>query len=143
MSRCNSAISLLAALGLLAGCASTATRPSLYAQLGGQAGVEAISEDLLMRSAEDPRIAFQFAEADIVNLHAQLSTHLCAISDGPCTYRGRDMRAAHLGLGITEAHFNALVENLIDAMDARQLPVTTQNALLARLAPMRSDVIHR
>jgi hemoglobin len=142
MSRCSSVTSLALCL-LLAGCAATGTKAPLFEQLGGTAGIEALTEDLLVRSADDPRIAFQFAEADIAHLHAQLSIHLCAISDGPCTYTGRDMRAAHLGLGITEAQVNALVENLIDAMDARDIPVTTQNALLARLAPLRGEMLHR
>ena len=79
----------------------------------------AITEGLLTRSAADRRIRDDFAEADIVHLYAMLNEHLCALSGGPCTYTGRDMRAAHVGLGLTEADFNALVENLVDAMTER------------------------
>jgi hemoglobin len=126
---------------LLAACASTAPAPTLYQRLGGQAGIDALALDLLERSAADPRIRGDFAEADIVNLHERLVEQLCALSGGPCTYRGRDMRAAHMGLGITEADFNALVENLLDAMRARGLPVATQNELLALLAPMQREIV--
>jgi hemoglobin len=143
MSRSSSAARVAAALlaVLLAACASTAPAPTLYQRLGGQAGIDALALDLLERSAADPRIRGDFAEADIVNLHERLVEQLCALSGGPCTYRGRDMRAAHMGLGITEADFNALVENLLDAMRARGLPVATQNELLALLAPMQREIV--
>lgn len=136
---------LLASALVLAGCASTPAKDdaSLYARLGGMEGLAAISEGLLVRSAEDPRIRDDFAEADIVNLHEKLVEHLCMLTGGPCTYRGRDMRAAHVGLGLTEADFNALVENLVDAMTERNIPVGTQNELLSILAPMRGDVIRQ
>ena len=148
MSRCSSVTDALVAFALatlLAGCASLLPAPqaSLYERLGGQAGIEAITEAMLARTADDPRIREDFAEADIVHLHASLSEHLCSLTGGPCTYRGRDMRAAHAGLGLTEADFNALVENLVDAMTERGVPLGAQNDLLAILAPMRGDVIRQ
>jgi hemoglobin len=135
----------IAALFALAGCASTGAAPdaSLYERLGGREGIEAITEAMLVRSADDARIRDDFAEADIVHLHAMLSEHLCSLAGGPCTYSGRDMKAAHAGLGITEADFNALVENLVDAMTERGVPISAQNELLAILAPMRGEVIRQ
>ncbi len=131
--------------GLLAGCASAPAAPptTLYERLGGEPGIAAITESLLARSAEDPRIRDDFAEADIVHLYAMLNEHLCALTAGPCTYSGRDMKAAHVGLGLTEADFNALVENLVDAMGDQGVPIAAQNELLAILAPMRGDVIRQ
>lgn len=163
MSRCNSATeagagghrpstprsgAVLVAIALsllLGGCVSAPTRQgaTLYERLGGEAGVAAITEGLLARSADDPRIRDDFAEADIVNLYERLVEHLCALTGGPCTYGGRDMKAAHAGLGLTEADFNALVENLVDAMAERGVPIATQNELLAILAPMRGEVIRQ
>jgi len=148
MSRCSSVTDALVAFALamlLAGCASLSPAPqaSLYERLGGRAGIEAITEAMLVRTADDPRIRGDFAEADIVHLHASLSEHLCSLTGGPCTYRGRDMKAAHAGLGLTEADFNALVENLVDAMTERGVPLGAQNDLLAILAPMRGDVIRQ
>ena len=167
MSRCNSAIdaaaprtgsrtagrrSRLALLTILAvaaialgACASDGgpREASLYERLGGEAGIAAITEGLLLRSADDPRIRDDFAEADIVHLYTMLAEHLCAITGGPCTYTGRDMKAAHAGLGLTEADFNALVENLVDAMSERGVPIAAQNELLALLAPMRGEVIRQ
>ncbi|HEX5694033.1 MAG TPA: group 1 truncated hemoglobin [Arenimonas sp.] len=131
----------LALAGLLAGCAATAARPGLYEQFGGQAGIEALVEEFLVRLLSDERINDQFAEVDLVNLNDRLVEQFCVELGGPCTYAGRSMAESHAGLGITEADFNALVEDLVDAMDARGIPRAAQNRLLARLAPMHGDIV--
>ena len=125
---------------LLGACAST-PRPSLYEQFGGRPGVEALVEELLVRILEDERINAGFAETDLVNLNDRLVEQICVELGGPCTYTGRSMAESHAGLGITEADFNALVEDLQDAMDARGIPFRAQNQLLRRLAPMHRDIV--
>lgn len=47
-------------------------------------------------------------------------THLCEVAGGPCTYEGDDMVSTHVGMKISEAHFNRVVDLLIAAMDAEQ-----------------------
>lgn len=51
------------------------------------------------------------------------------------------MKAAHADLNLAPRHFNALVEDLQDAMDAEHVSFWTQNRLLALLAPMHRDVV--
>ena len=53
------------------------------------------------------------------------------------------MVAAHKGLHLTNADFNAVVEDLQKAMDEVGLPFRTQNRFLARLAPMHHQVVTR
>lgn len=135
---------LTLSLGLSA-CASTAqvTDDSLYQALGGQSGIERIVEGLLINIAGNPQIVGHFAETDIDRLNQKLIEQFCVESGGPCEYTGDSMRDSHTGLNLTEADFNALVEDLIDAMQDLDVPVTAQNRLLARLAPMRSEIIYR
>jgi len=132
---------ILSLAGLLAACAGTGTRPGLYEQFGGPAGVDALVEEFLVRLLGDERISDQFVDVDLVNLNDRLVEQFCAELGGPCTYTGRTMAESHAGLGITEADFNALVEALVDAMQARGIPRAAQNRLLARLAPMHGDIV--
>lgn len=129
---------------LLGACATT-SQPggSLYRQFGGDAGLTALVDDLLARFADDPSIAPKFANTNIPRFRRLFIEHLCMVLDGPCVYTGDDMREVHTGLDISEAQFNAVVEHLIDAMQARGIPRTAQNRLIARLAPMRKDIIYR
>ena len=132
-------LALVGAL-LLAGCA-TAPKASLYQQFGGRPGIEALVEELLVRILEDERINRGFAEVDILNLNDRLVEQICVEVGGPCTYTGRSMAESHAGLALGEADFNALVEDLVDAMDARGIPRTAQNRLLQRLARMHGDIV--
>ncbi|MCL6619389.1 MAG: group 1 truncated hemoglobin [Thermomonas hydrothermalis] len=125
----------------LAGCATSQPAPSTYTQLGGATGVEAIVDDLLVKIADDDRINRQFANANIVRLRNMLIEQICAESGGPCTYSGLPMQEAHAGRGIDQAQFNALVEDLIAVMTAHGVPVSAQNRLLKRLAPMYRDIV--
>ncbi len=126
---------------LLAACATAPARPSLYQQFGERPGIEALVEELLVRVLEDPRINAGFVEVDLDNLSERLVEQICVEVGGPCTYTGRSMAESHAALAVTEADFNALVEDLVDAMEARDIPRRAQNRLLRRLAPMHGDIV--
>lgn len=129
-------------IGGIAGCAGhPGASPSLYQRLGGEAGVHDIVTDFLINVADDPRIVGYFAHTNIDYLAGSLEQYLCDISDGPCTYQGPSMARAHQHMGLTDASFNALVDNLQNAMMAQNIDIGARNALLGRLAPKYSDVM--
>ena len=59
----------------------------------------------------------------------------------PCQYTGKDMKTAHKGMGITDADFNALVEDLVKALDKFNVGATEKNELLGKLGPMKGDIV--
>lgn len=127
---------------LAAGCATprgAGTTP--YTQMGGAAGIEAIVDDLLVKIVDDDRINVQFANTDLVRFREKLIEQLCVEAGGPCTYTGLSMQESHAGRGIDDVQFNALVEDLVDVMEARKVPIAAQNRLLRRLAPMHRDIV--
>lgn len=138
--------STLLVASLLTGCAAVPgakPEPTLYGELGELPGITALVDEFLDRIAEDERINQRFAETNITRFHAKLVEHFCQLAGGPCVYSGDDMRLTHAGMGIDHAAFNALVADLIDAMDARAIATPAQNRLLALLAPMHADIIER
>jgi hemoglobin len=129
---------------LLGACAQQPPKnDSLYQQLGGEPGITRIVEGMLLRIAGDPRIVEHFQKIDIQRLRDKLIEQVCVEAGGPCTYTGDSMEESHKGLALTPSDFNALVENLQNAMTAEAVPIPAQNRLLARLAPMRGQVIDR
>jgi hemoglobin len=135
---------LLLLVLLLAACTSPLPRDdSLYRGLGEQAGITRIVEGMLLNAARNPRISHHFDDIDIERLRDKLVEQLCVEAGGPCEYSGDSMEESHKGLNIDRGDFNALVEDLIDAMDAEGIAVPLQNRLLARLAPMREQIIER
>lgn len=135
-------LSLLPFLGLLLPLSAGADQ-TLYSRLGGQAGVSRIVDGLMLLCFNDPRLKADFDNINPDRLRTRIGMYVCQVSDGPCTYNGRAMSAAHKGLHIDQARFNAVVENLQTAMDRADVPFWTQNQLLARLAPMQRDIITR
>ncbi len=127
---------------LLAACA-TSREPRLYDALGGDAGIEKLVDALVAEYHADAKIGFLFAETDDAYFKARLREQLCAISDGGCYYTGLDMVEAHSGMDLSEAQFNDFVDASRRAMTRAGFAIGVQNRLLARLAPMRGDVIHQ
>jgi len=126
------------------GCAKTPT-PSdqLYQQLGGKAGLEQLVDGILVAIEQDQQIVHHFKDTDIERFRRLLIEQLCQLAGGPCQYTGASMQESHTGFHITPADFDNLVNHFIQVMTAQNIPVATQNALLAKLAPMYSDVINR
>lgn len=124
----------------LAGCAHKRT---LYDRLGGAPVVAAITDSFIERFADDTRVAPTFAKSDIERFRKFFNEQICNITGGGCPYTGRSMQESHEKLHINESQFNALVEDLQDAMTRQRVPIELQNELIALLAPMRKDIIHR
>jgi len=142
--RCAPLRAALLVLALLVSTAGTARADdALYRDLGGQSGVSAVVEAFLFRLADDTRINHHFAETNVVRFRDKLVELLCQLAGGPCRYSGDSMKLTHAGMGIDHADFNAVVENLIEAMSGLGVATGVQNRLLARLAPLHADIIER
>lgn len=115
----------------------------LFRAFHGVEGVGRIVDGALDRSMADPRTAAIFAAADMVRLRRTLKEQVCYILGGPCAYTGRSMTEAHADTGLQPADFGALVEHLQTAMSEERVSFRDQNRLLARLAPMKRDVVTR
>ncbi|MGB8712352.1 MAG: group 1 truncated hemoglobin [Onishia taeanensis] len=120
-----------------------ASDDSLYAALGGKPVIDAVVNDFLYRIAGDERIVDFFANTNIDHFAEAFATQLCDISDGPCDYAGPSMARAHQQMGITNAHFNAVVDHLRAALADQDVPASPRNRLLGRLARLHDAVMLR
>ena len=129
---------------LLAAIASSrAAEPTLYDDLGGKEGLTKIVGYAIDSYAVDPRLNGQFDNINYDWLKNRIYLQFCQLTGGPCKYPGRDMYAAHKGLHIDTAAFDAVVEDLEGAMDKVGVPFRTQNRLLALLAPMKTKIVNQ
>lgn len=131
-----------ALLGLALTAHAQPADDSLYRQLGGQPGLTKLMDDFMTRLLADKRMNPFFKDVDHQHVKAQLVAQFCEVSGGPCKLKGPDMKKAHEGMDITRRDFNALVEVLQDSMSAQGIAFSTQNKLLARLAPMHRDIVN-
>jgi hemoglobin len=114
---------------------------SLYIALGEQSGITQLADDFVIRLVAHERMRPFFEKTNLANFKLQLADQFCAVSGGPCVYKGADMKSAHANFDIAKADFNALVEVLQQSMSAKGIAFKEQNRLLALLAPMHREVI--
>jgi hemoglobin len=114
---------------------------SLYERLGGKDAITAVVDDFVGNVAADNRINKFFARTNIPNLKRNLVDQICQATGGPCTYTGRDIRTAHKGMGITDADFNALVEDLQKSLNKFKVPEKEQGELLGILGPLKPQIV--
>ena len=141
------ALGMLSLVGLT-GCATTgepiaSKGKSLYERLGSKPAITAIVDDFTARVVVDRRVNRFFATTDVLSFKAKLVDQICEASGGPCKYTGRDMKTAHQGLGVTNADYDAVVEDLITTLDKFKfwIPEKEKNELLAVLGPIRKDIV--
>jgi len=144
----------IVALAALAGLTATAWadheghEKTLYQRLGGKKAITAVVDEFVGRVAADSRINGYFKDtaADpkrLAHFKMNLVDQICEASGGPCKYKGKDMKTAHAGMGITGADFNALVEDLVAALDKFHVGEREKNDLLGALGPMQKDIVEK
>ena len=146
-------VGLLAAVAVLGsvlgGCATmrgTPAEPSLYKRLGGRHGIALVVDDFVANMVADSRVNARFkgmAPPAVFKLKSNLSDQLCEAAGGPCSYLGRDMKTVHTGMKISDAEWNATVENLTRALAKHEVGAKEQQEVIAILAPMKQDIVGR
>lgn len=114
---------------------------SLYDRLGGTPAITAVVEEFVTLTTTDPRIKDRFFNTDPVNLKKQLVDFVCMATGGPCKYAGKDMVTAHGGMEVVDEEFNALVEDLVAALDKFKVPEKEKGELLGALGPLQPQIV--
>lgn len=150
--RSRAAMIAVGMMAVLMGCAETGPSggpglpggtptKSLYDRLGGKSAITAVIDQFVTNVAADRRINGRFATTDIPRLKGHLVDQVCSATGGPCQYRGRDMKRTHSGMQISTADFEALVQDLVAALDTFHVPAGEKRELLGLLGPMQKDIV--
>ena len=119
---------------------------SLYTRLGGTPAITAVVDEFAARVVRDDRIKHFFKPAiddpgELASFKAHLAQMICQTSGGPCIYEGQNMKTAHEGMGITDADFDALIEDLVVALTVFKVGEKEKSELLGGLGALRKDIV--
>ncbi len=119
---------------------------SLYDRLGGKKAITAVVDEFVGRVGADTRINGFFGPTAsdpkrLAMFKGNLVDQICEASGGPCTYKGKDMKTAHAGMHISSANFDALVQDLVGALDKFKVGQHEKDQLLGALGPMKGDIV--
>jgi hemoglobin len=134
---------------------------ALYDRLGAQAGISNIVADFTPRVLDDPRVnwarkgvtrggisihrgksvTWNTTPESIARLRKHLVQFIALATGGPARYDGKDMKASHANMHITNAEFDAAVGDLKASLDRLQVPNKEQKELLAIIESTRPQIV--
>ena len=116
---------------------------SLFERIGGRAGLEKIVPDVLRLHLENPVCGERFRAAkkspdELIRLAIEFfATGL----SGLATYDGLSMPEAHAGMGITEAEYVAVLDDILAALQQHNIGQQEQAELLYVAYGIKSEII--
>jgi hemoglobin len=125
----------------------TQDKPSLYDRLGGVYNIATVIDDLIDRVMVDPRLN---ANPHVDEAHHRVSpagfkyyvTELaCSAAGGPQTYSGRSMGDSHRHLMITEAEWQAFMDDVQQTLSKFEVPEPERGELIAIIESTQDAIV--
>ncbi len=120
---------------------------SLWDRLGGEAGVSKVVDDFVAAAATDPKVDFtrggkyKLNDAGVAHLKKELIDFVSSATGGPFEYKGKSMKDAHKGMGITDAEFDASAADLKAALVKNGVKPDDVKAVLGAVETTRKDIV--
>src|SRR5262249_44807341 len=114
---------------------------TLYEAIGGQPAIMAAVDLFYHRGMGDPMLAPYFQNTSMPRLKGDQSAFLAQPLLGRARYKGRSMREAHAGLGITNEAFSAVAEHLRQTLASLGVPAELIGEVIAGIAPLRDEIV--
>lgn len=114
---------------------------SIFEALGGDAALAAAVDGLYDRLTVDPVTESYFRGVAIKDLRRHLRIFLAAALGGPAVYRGRDMRTAHAGLGVTSEAWDRTVGHVAGVLADLGVEAELAGRVIGHLAPLRGQIV--
>lgn len=115
---------------------------SIYETLGGETVVAEAVESFYTKLTSDPVIGVFFENTDVAGLKTHQRMFLTAALGGPDAYEGRDMRAAHAHLHITDRDFDLFLGYLAETLAELEATPERIAEVLEALEPLRHEIVH-
>lgn len=89
---------------------------SHYDRIGGAPTIRQAVDRFYERVLADGELTPYFTDADLANVKRHQVLLLSQVLGGPTAYDGRALGDAHRGLGITERHYDKVVDHLVSVL---------------------------
>jgi hemoglobin len=114
---------------------------SPYARIGGGPAIRTAVDRFYRLVLDDPELAPYFADVDLARLKRHQAQLLSSVLGGSEEYTGRDLAAAHLGRGITGAHYAKVVDHLVGVLRELDAPADVIEAVAQTVGGVRDQIV--
>ena len=117
----------------------------LFERLGGRDGIHALVQKVLDNHFVNPVVRTRFEQAKMTKDEMVEGgfEFFCTGLSGTPTYTGRPIPEAHAGMNISDAEFNAVLDDILAAMASLGIRELEQAEALKILYGMRTEVVGR
>lgn len=120
---------------------------TLWDRLGGEANMTRAIADFVKMVADDPKVdvtrggKFPLDDKKISMFERALVEMISEATGGPLKYEGKSMKAAHKGMGITNAEFDAAAADLQKALQNASIKKAEIDELMKIVDATRKDIV--
>ncbi|MGQ0836488.1 MAG: group I truncated hemoglobin [Gammaproteobacteria bacterium] len=127
--------------------ATASPQKSLYDRLGGAYPISVVVDDFIERLLvndtlnANPAINEARQRVPKQGLKFHVTTLVCQVTGGPCTYTGRDMKASHLHLNISEREWQEMLADFRTTLAKFGVPAAEQGELVTIVNSTKGDIV--
>jgi hemoglobin len=114
---------------------------TIFDEIGGHAAVKTAVTVFYDRVIDDETLAKWFEDIDLSRLRAHQRAFLTAALGGPEVFAGRDLKAAHNGLAITDDAYTSIIGHLATTLADLDVSEEIIAAVGARIEGLRDQVV--
>jgi hemoglobin len=106
--------------------------------------IAAVADDFLAWGWADKQLGRYFSghsEGSFKILRQHVVTLLCELTGGSCVYNGRDMKAAHKGLRVTESDWKIADDLFVAALNKHKVGTQEQSEFMQIIRNMKSQIV--
>jgi hemoglobin len=123
-----------------------ATRTA-WDRMGGEGGVGKIVDDLADVVTKDPKVDFfrggkyKPTPEEVARMKRNIVEQISSVTGGPLAYEGKDMVSVHKDMGITNAQFDAFVEDFKEVLRKNNVDPKDAADLVSKVEGTRKEIV--
>ena len=112
-----------------------------YAAVGGGPAVAGVVDRFYTLVLDDDRLRGYFDGIEMARLKRHQVALVSQVMGGPVSYEGRELRAAHAGMGISDEDFGAVAGHLVTALTEAGVPADIIDRVVTTIAGTQPDIV--
>jgi hemoglobin len=122
---------------------NTEQKQTIYEQIGGAPSVEKAVDVFYLKVLADPEVMGFFADTNMTFQKQHQRDFITFLTGGSDKYKGKDMRAAHAHLKLTDEHFDAIKTYLGETLLELGVDKELVNTVAGVIESLRNEVLNR
>ncbi len=116
-------------------------------RMGGERGVRKIVDDLADAVTKDPKVDFfrggkyKPSAEEVARMKRNIVEQISSVSGGPLAYEGKSMVEVHKDMGITNAQFDAFVNDFRNVLRKNSVDAKDADDLVSKVEATRKEIV--